>query len=50
MPFDDAAKAEGVLEDLLRPEVEAYLRNLGGAETKYWAQPGRIRRLLAPED
>jgi len=50
MPFDDAATAEGVLEELLRPEVETYLRNLGGAETKYWAQPGRIRRLLAPKD
>ena len=46
LPFTDGESAERSHRALSNPETERYLRNLGGANTKLWAQPGRIRRLL----
>jgi len=46
LPFHDKASATRALKDLKSPELEDYLKRLGGAGTKNWAQPGRIRRLL----
>ncbi len=49
LPFYDKTAAKRAYEDFLSPDLEGYLKLLGGAGTKNWAQPGRIRRLLASE-
>ncbi len=49
LPFDNKKSAHRAFQDLLSPDLEEYLKKLGGAGTKTWAQPGRIRRLLASE-
>jgi len=46
LPFADKTAASEALKDLTSPDLEDYLKRLGGAGTKNWAQPGRIRRLL----
>ncbi len=46
LPFYERGEAERVLSEFKKPEVELYLRTLGGAGTKLWAQPGRIARLI----
>lgn len=46
LPFYDEKAAKKALKDFSSPELEDYLKKLGGAGTKNWAQPGRIRRLL----
>ncbi len=46
LPFDNKESAHRALQDFLSPDLEEYLKKLGGAGTKTWAQPGRIRRLL----
>ncbi|MCK5249575.1 MAG: hypothetical protein KAJ98_06400, partial [Spirochaetaceae bacterium] len=46
LPFDDKESAERAAKEFSSPNLEDYLRKLGGAGTKSWAQPGRIRRLL----
>jgi hypothetical protein len=48
IPFSDQKAAEDAFRDFKSPALEEYLRNLGGASTKSWAQPGRISRLLNP--
>ena len=46
LPFIDEYSARKALKNFLSPDLEIYLKLLGGAGTKNWAQPGRIRRLL----
>jgi len=48
LSFKDEGTARRVLEDFRSPVLEKYLRSLGGADTKGWAQPGRIQRVLIP--
>jgi len=46
LSFKEEGTARRVLEDFRSPALEKYLRSLGGADTKGWAQPGRIQRVL----
>jgi hypothetical protein len=48
LSFKEEETARRVLEDFRSPALEKYLRSLGGADTKGWAQPGRIQRVLIP--
>lgn len=50
LPFLCRESALNAFEALSDGEIGDYLRNLGGAGTKLWAQPGRIRRLLVSEN
>ncbi|MCK5734903.1 MAG: hypothetical protein KAH21_00440, partial [Spirochaetaceae bacterium] len=46
LPLYSKESAIRAYNDFLSPNLEDYLKKLGGAGTKNWAQPGRIRRLL----
>lgn len=50
IPFYDQKVARRAFKVFSSPAIDDYLRNLGGASTKNWAQPGRIRRLLDWQD
>ena len=50
LPFWQEEDARRTLSILESGETERYLRSLGGADTKNWAQPSRIRRLLQETD
>jgi hypothetical protein len=47
MPFESAAEAQKVLARLENGDVEEYLLSLKMEGTMNWAQPGKIKRLLA---
>lgn len=47
IPFTDKYSALKALKEFSSPALGRYLESLGGASTKNWAQPGRIRRLLS---
>lgn len=47
IPFSDQSSAMKALKEFSSPALGKYLESLGGASTKNWAQPGRIRRLLS---
>jgi len=49
LPFYNKESAMKAFKDFISPELNVYLKLLGGAGTKNWAQPGRIRRLLISE-
>ncbi len=49
LPLYDKESALRAFSDFDSPDLEDYLKKLGGAGTKNWAQPGRIRRLLITE-
>lgn len=47
IPFSDEDSALKALKEFSSPALGRYLISLGGASTKNWAQPGRIKRLLS---
>lgn len=47
IPFGDQDSAMKAFKEFSSPSLSKYLKSLGGAATKNWAQPGRIKRLLS---
>jgi hypothetical protein len=48
IPLHDEATARAVARRLADPAIASWLRAQGTAGTMNWAQPGRIKRILAP--